>query len=116
MTDQPLGSTTALAEALVQLAETVDSRAGSDPSSSYTAKLLSDGPLKSGKKLAEEAVELALALAAEGDDEVAAEAADLLYHFLVALRARGVSLDAVAAALAARQGVSGLAEKASRGS
>lgn len=115
MTDQPLGSLDGLAEALAHLAATIDSRAGGDPSSSYTAKLLSDGPLKSGKKLAEEAVELALALAAESDEEVAAEAADVLYHFLVALRARGVSLDSVAAALKARQGLSGLAEKASRG-
>lgn len=115
MTNQPLGSPDALADALTKLAGTIDSRAGGDPASSYTAKLLADGPLRTGKKLAEEAVELALALAAEGDDEVAAEAADVIYHFLVALRARGVSLDAVAAALKARQGMSGLAEKASRG-
>lgn len=114
MTNQPLGSLDSLVDALTHLAGTIDSRAGGDPGSSYTAKLLADGPLKSGKKLAEEAVELALALAAEGDDEVAAEAADVMYHFFVALRARGVSLDAVAAALRARQGMSGLAEKASR--
>ena len=114
MTDQPLGSIDALADALAHLSATIDSRAGSDPSQSYTAKLLADGPLKSGKKLAEEAVELALAVAAESDDEVASEAADVLYHFLVALRARGVPLNKVAVALNARQGVSGLTEKASR--
>ena len=115
MTDQPLGSSDALTDSLAHLAQTIDTRAGGDPSSSYTAQLLAGGPLKSGKKLAEEAVELALALAAEGDDEVASEAADVLYHFMVALRARGIPLDAVAEALQARQGMSGLAEKASRG-
>ncbi|MEM8921581.1 MAG: phosphoribosyl-ATP diphosphatase, partial [Pseudomonadota bacterium] len=66
------------------------------------------------KKLGEEGVEAALAVAAEGADETASEAADLLYHLFVALRAKGVGLDAVAEKLAAREGVSGLVEKASR--
>ncbi|MEL6830020.1 MAG: phosphoribosyl-ATP diphosphatase [Pseudomonadota bacterium] len=114
MIDQPLGSASELSKALSALAATIDARVGADPESSYTAKLLADGPLRSGKKLAEEAVELALAVAAEGEAEVAAEAADLLYHMFVALRARGLSLDAIAAALEARQGISGLDEKAAR--
>lgn len=108
----PLGPTSDLNAVLAELAATIDARG--DPSQSYTAKLLAAGPLKSAKKLGEEATELALALVAEEDDAVASEAADLLYHLLVALRARGVPLDAVAAALAARQGQSGLQEKANR--
>lgn len=102
------------AATLEQLAATIDARAGSDPDQSYTARLLAAGELKCAKKLGEEATELALALVAEDDGSVAGEAADLLYHLLVALRSRGVPLDDVAAALAARQGQSGLAEKAGR--
>ena len=59
--------------------------------------------------------ELATAIESESDARVASEAADVLYHALVALRARGVSLDDVAAALEARQGTTGLDEKAGRG-
>lgn len=114
MSQIPLGSAKSLADMLAYLAETVDARAGADPADSYTAKLLSKGTLHCGKKIAEEGAELALALAAEGRQESASEAADLLYHMLVGLRAKGVSLDKVAAALAKRQGISGIAEKASR--
>ncbi len=114
MSDNPLGSASALGDVLAHLAETIDARAGADPSASYTAKLLAAGPLECGKKIVEEAGELALAITAQGEAEGAAEAADLLYHALVGLRSRGVSLDAVAEALAGRQGISGLAEKAGR--
>jgi phosphoribosyl-ATP pyrophosphohydrolase len=104
-----------LGSKLDALAETIETRKGADPKSSYTAKLLADGPLKCAKKLGEEAVEFALAVAAQDDEAVAAEAADVLYHLLVALAARGVPTEAVAQALAKRQGQSGLEEKASRG-
>ncbi|MEM1086897.1 MAG: phosphoribosyl-ATP diphosphatase [Pseudomonadota bacterium] len=114
MSQSPLGSSKALSTMLTYLAETVDDRADADPADSYTARLLSKGTLHCGKKIAEEGAELALALAAEGRSETAAEAADVLYHVFVGLRAKGVSLDKVAAALAKRQGVSGLAEKAAR--
>jgi phosphoribosyl-ATP pyrophosphohydrolase len=96
------------------LAQIIAERSGDDPSKSYTAKLLAGGPLRCAKKFGEEGVEFALAVAAQDDDAVAAEAADALYHLLVALASRGVSLDAVAEALARRRGVSGLAEKAAR--
>lgn len=115
MSDKPLGDGTGLTSLIAYLAETVDSRVGGDPKDSYTAKLLSKGPLHCGKKIAEEGAELALALAAEGKSESAAEAADLIYHMLVGLRSKGVSLDQVAAALRKRQGISGLEEKAARG-
>jgi phosphoribosyl-ATP pyrophosphohydrolase/phosphoribosyl-ATP pyrophosphohydrolase/phosphoribosyl-AMP cyclohydrolase len=110
----PLGDSSALAQALKHLAETIDARAGGDAAASWTAKLLSEGPGRCAKKFGEEAVEFALAIASEDETKVASEAADVLYHLMVALRARGVSLEAVAQQLAARQGKSGLEEKASR--
>lgn len=114
MTKSPLGNADALIEVIAHLSGTVDNRAGGDPKDSYTAKLLSKGSLHCGKKIAEEGAELALALAAQGKSESASEAADLIYHMLVGLRSRGVTLDDVAAALRKRQGMSGLDEKAAR--
>lgn len=114
MAKQSLGSADRLMDLVSKLAETVDGRAGGNPEKSYTAKLLHAGELRCGKKIAEEAVEVALALAAEGRKETASEAADLIFHLLVGLRAKGVPLDMVADALAERRGVSGLAEKAAR--
>ncbi|MFN3213498.1 MAG: phosphoribosyl-ATP diphosphatase [Henriciella sp.] len=116
MSNAPLGNAHGLMDMLGYLAMTIDARASGDGERSYTKSLLEKGPLHCGKKIAEEGAELALALAAQGQDEAAAEAADLLYHILVGLRAKGVSLDEVSAALKARQGISGLDEKASRSS
>jgi len=96
------------------LAETIAARRGADPSQSYTAMILARGPLYCAKKLGEEGVEFALAIASQDDDAVVAEAADVVYHLLAALAARGVSPAAVAAALAKRRGLSGLVEKDSR--
>jgi phosphoribosyl-ATP pyrophosphohydrolase len=101
------------AEVFERLAAVVDARKGADASASYTAQLLAD-PARAAKKLGEEAVETVIA-AAQGDKAgVASESADLIYHWLVALAAAGVSLDEVAARLEAREGMSGLAEKAAR--
>lgn len=111
---KPLGSAARLNTLLSALSETVDERVSGNPEKSYTAKLLHSGPIRCGKKIAEEGAELALAIAAEGRKETAEEAADLLFHLLVGLRAKGVSLDMVAEALAERRGVSGIVEKASR--
>ncbi|MEM9571045.1 MAG: phosphoribosyl-ATP diphosphatase [Pseudomonadota bacterium] len=115
MTNTPLGNAHALVDMMGYLAMTIDDRATGAADNSYTAKLLAKGPLHCGKKIAEEGAELALALAAQGQNESAAEAADLIYHMLVGLRSKGVSLDDVSAALRKRQGISGLDEKASRG-
>jgi phosphoribosyl-ATP pyrophosphohydrolase len=113
MTD--LASPLRLAAALGHLAETIDARAAAgDESASWTAKLLAKGTGACAGKVEEEGAELAHALRAESEARVASEAADVFYHVLVALRSRGVSLDAVAAALEARQGMSGLAEKSAR--
>jgi phosphoribosyl-ATP pyrophosphohydrolase len=102
-----------LAEILDRLAATIEARKGADPKSSYTAQLLAD-PAQAAKKLGEEAVETVIAAGQHDPDAIAAESADLLYHWLVLLAASGVSTDAVAEKLAAREGQSGLAEKASR--
>ena len=109
-----LGDATELTEILSRLAATIDARAGASPETSYTAKLLSRGERKCAQKLVEEAGELAIAIAAEPDDAVAAEAGDVLFHLLVGLRSRGVSLNAVASALESRESQSGLDEKAGR--
>jgi phosphoribosyl-ATP pyrophosphohydrolase/phosphoribosyl-ATP pyrophosphohydrolase/phosphoribosyl-AMP cyclohydrolase len=100
---------------LEHLAQTVDARAlEGDSGTSWTAHLLAKGPDACAAKIAEEGAELAEAVIRESDDHVAAEAADLIYHLMVGLRSRGVPLDALAAKLEARQGTSGLAEKAAR--
>ena len=99
---------------LADLEARVAERACASPDESWTARLLAAGPSRCAKKFGEEAVELAIAVV-EGDrNAIAAEAADVLYHLAVALRARSVSLDAVMAELGHRSARSGLAEKASR--
>lgn len=109
-----MSETLAFVAALEALHATIAARRDSDPSESYTAKLLSQGPIKAAQKLGEEAIETALAAALNDRDGVAGESADLIYHWLVLLCASGVSLDDVAAKLEARVGRSGLDEKASR--
>ncbi len=101
--------------ALERLAATIAARKGADPDMSWTAKLLAKGPEKCAEKFGEEAVE-AIIEAVRGDREkLTAEAADVLYHLLVMLAARDVTLADVDAVLAAREGTSGIAEKAGRG-
>ena len=92
----------------------VHERASASPEQSYTRKLIDRGVAHCAKKLGEEAVETALAAVAEDRGRLIAEAADLLYHLLVLLEAREVSLAEVEAALAERLGRSGLDEKAAR--
>jgi phosphoribosyl-ATP pyrophosphohydrolase len=99
---------------LHELATTIDARKSADPDSSWTAKLLAKGPEKCAEKFGEEAIE-AIIEAVKGDrDGMVSEGADVLYHFLVMLAARDVALDDVLSELARRQGLSGIAEKASR--
>lgn len=81
---------------------------------SYTRALLDRGVAHCAKKLGEEAIETALAAVGESRKRLTSEAADLLYHLLVVLRARKITLKDVETALAKRMGQSGLAEKASR--
>jgi phosphoribosyl-ATP pyrophosphohydrolase len=99
---------------LEKLAGDVAAKADASPETSYTAKLISKGVAKCAKKFGEEAIELALASVANNKQETTAEAADVLYHFMVLLQATGVSPDDVMAELKRREGTGGLVEKASR--
>ncbi|PCJ87320.1 MAG: phosphoribosyl-ATP diphosphatase [Hyphomicrobiales bacterium] len=100
---------------LTDLDTIIAKRADAGADSSYTAQLLHKGVLKCAEKLGEESIELILAAAAQEKSDVANEAADVLYHLLVLLRARDVPLEEVMTILEGRTGQSGLAEKALRG-
>lgn len=103
-----------MTDILTQLSATIDSRKGADPETSWTAKLLSKGPEKCAEKFGEEAVE-AIIEAVKGDrDKLASECADVLYHMLVMLAARDVAFADVLKVLEAREGTSGITEKAAR--
>jgi phosphoribosyl-ATP pyrophosphohydrolase len=96
------------------LEKRVQDRAKAEPGGSYTRTLIDKGVAHCAKKLGEEAVEVAIAAIAEERDRVVAETADLFYHLLVVLHARGVALAEVEAELGARTRQSGLDEKAAR--
>ena len=99
---------------LETLAATIEARKTADPDSSWTARLLAKGPEKAAEKFGEEAIE-AIIEAVRGDRAaLTREAADVLYHLLVMLAARDVTLAEVLDELARRQGTSGIAEKAAR--
>jgi len=101
--------------ALHRLAATIAARKSADPESSWTARLLAKGPEKCAEKFGEEAIE-AIIEAVKGDRaRLTAEAADVVYHLLVMLAARDVTLEDVLAELQRREGLSGIAEKAGRG-
>jgi phosphoribosyl-ATP pyrophosphohydrolase len=100
---------------LDDLAAIVAARAGSTAEQSYTKSLLEAGPARAAKKLGEEAVEAVIA-AIEGDrTALIKESADLLYHLIVLLTARNISLEEVMAELKDRTSRSGHTEKAARG-
>jgi phosphoribosyl-ATP pyrophosphohydrolase len=99
---------------LNDLEQRVQARATESADVSYTRKLLDRGVAHCAKKLGEEAVETVLAAVSEDRERVAAEAADLIYHLLVVLHARGITLAEVEAVLAERTKKSGLEEKAAR--
>ena len=88
--------------------------AAPDRETSYIARQLAKGRLKLAEKLGEEAVETVIAAVAQDDAALVGEAADLLFHLLIVLGERGVTLEAVCAELERREGQSGLAEKAGR--
>ena len=97
-----------------RLYETIANRVDCDPASSYTAQLLSNGKEKIAQKLGEEAVEAVIAAVAEDREAIIRESADLLYHLLVAWVNSGITPEHVTAELERRDGVSGIAEKATR--
>ena len=107
-------SSARLAEALQRLSATLQARKGADPQTSWTAQLLASGVERVAKKFGEEAVETVIAAVSGDADALATESADVLYHWLVLMAAADVPLDAVAAKLEAREGRSGIEEKAAR--
>lgn len=99
---------------LDDLERIVAARAVTSPEESYTARLLASGLPRVTRKFGEEAVEATVAALSGSDGELTAEAADVLFHLLVLLRARGIPLAAVTAELQRRTAQGGLAEKAAR--
>jgi phosphoribosyl-ATP pyrophosphohydrolase len=99
---------------LDDLARIIAGRADADPGQSYTRSLLDKGAAHCARKFGEEAIELAIAAAAQDENAVRAEAADVLYHLLVVLQARGVAFESVMNELQGRTRRSGHLEKASR--
>ncbi len=99
--DQPRSAATSIAF-LAKLESVIAQRATEQPDASYTAKLLAKGINKVAQKVGEEGVETALAGVNEADDKLVGESADLLFHLLVLLRARGVPLSEVIAELEKR--------------
>jgi phosphoribosyl-AMP cyclohydrolase / phosphoribosyl-ATP pyrophosphohydrolase len=99
---------------LARLEATLEARKSATAQSSYVRSLYDGGPSKIGGKLREEADELARAVEGESNQRVVSEAADVLFHVMVALRSRAVSIADVLAELERRTGTSGHEEKASR--
>ncbi len=101
-------------DTLHRLAATIAARRTADPATSWVAKLHAKGLPTIARKLGEEATETVVAALTGSDEDLTAEAADLLFHLLVLLDAKGVPLDTVLNELERREGTSGIAEKAAR--
>ncbi len=101
-------------DTLGRLEATIAARASASPQDSYVAKLNAKGIAKIAQKVGEEATETVIAALSGSDEEMVGESADLLFHLLVLLQAKGVAFDHVLAELDRREGVSGITEKASR--
>ncbi|MBV7258000.1 phosphoribosyl-ATP diphosphatase [Erythrobacter crassostreae] len=99
---------------LERLEQTIAARRAASPDSSYVAKLNAKGVPKIAQKVGEEATETVIAAVSGSNEELVGESADLLFHLMVLLNAKGVSFDHVLAELDRREGLSGLDEKASR--
>lgn len=99
---------------LERLEQTIAARREASPDESYVARLNAKGLPKIAQKLGEEATEAVIAALSGSNEELVGEAADLLFHLLVLLNARGVRLDHVLGELERREGLSGLEEKANR--
>ncbi len=103
-----------MSDVLNRLSELMEQRKSADPSSSYVAKLYGKGLDSILKKIGEEATETVIAAKGGNTDEIIYETADLWFHTLVLLSHAGLSAQDVLNELARREGLSGIAEKASR--
>ena len=101
-------------ETLARLEQVILQRRDCDPGTSYVANLRQQGRGCMAQKLGEEAVEAVVASLSGTDEELVGEAADVLFHLMVLLADRGITLDAVTAEIERREGISGLEEKANR--
>lgn len=99
---------------LTDLEAVIAARASADGDTSYTRTLMDKGVTKTAEKFGEEAVETIIAAVAQDDAAVTGEAADVLFHLLVLLKLRGISVADVMEELQRRTGQSGHAEKAAR--
>ena len=99
---------------LDELYQTIEARKKANPNDSYVSKLFLKGTRKIAQKLGEEAIETVIAATSGKREEIIAESADLLFHWLVLMSAMDIRPDEVMAELKRRQGTSGLEEKASR--
>lgn len=101
-------------DTLARLEQVIAARKAASPDTSYVAKLNAAGIEKIAQKLGEEATEAIIAALSGGREEVVGEAADLIFHLIVLLQARRITLDEVMAELDRREGTSGIEEKANR--
>jgi phosphoribosyl-ATP pyrophosphohydrolase len=102
-------------DTLAHLEQVIKERRAASPEESYVASLVARGLPVIARKLGEEAVEAVVAALTDNREELIGEAADVLFHLLVLLAEKGISLDEVLAELDRREGLSGLSEKAARG-
>ena len=101
-------------DTLARLEQTILERRAASPDASYVASLVDRGLPVIARKLGEEAVEAVVAALTDNREELVGEAADVLFHLLLLLAEKGISLEEVLGELERREGTSGLAEKASR--
>lgn len=101
-------------DTLARLEQTILERRAASPDASYVASLVARGLPVIARKLGEEAVEAVVAALTDNREELVGEAADVLFHLLLLLAEKGISLEEVLGELERREGTSGLAEKASR--
>ena len=99
---------------LERLDLTIQRKITESPNKSHTAKLLRKGTEKCAEKFGEEAIELIVACVKKKKKEIIGEAADTLYHMLVLLRSKNISINEVLSELASREGISGIEEKRKR--
>ena len=99
---------------LERLDLTIQGKTTESPNKSHTAKLLKKGTEKCAEKFGEEAIELIVASVKKKKKEIIGEAADTLYHMLVLLRSKNISINEVITELASREGISGIEEKRQR--
>ena len=99
---------------LERLDLTIQGKKTESPNKSHTAKLLKKGTEKCAEKFGEEAIELIVASVKKKKKEIIGEAADTLYHMIVLLRSKNISINEVLTELASREGISGIEEKRKR--